>query len=179
MDSIGARGLLSMPAPKKKIPRRRRARMFSYSHNILEQLAVCVMLAPPEHDDWDALIHTLVAVDKGATPQKQEFLAIVVLGEGYPRPDATIRRRLGDLRARLLSRRLIILVSATPALRGLLTALDWIAPRPPEERAVAAATFEDALRLSAEHRPRSLHHLRMLLDEACIKLGTTTRRAGL
>jgi hypothetical protein len=153
--------------------------MFSYSHNILEQLVVCVVLAPPAHDDWDALIQALVTVDKGAIPQKQEFLAILALGDDYPRPDATIRRRLGDLRARLLSRRHLILVSASPTLRGVLTALDWIAPRPPEERAVAAPTFEAALKLLAEHRPRSRPLLRSLLDEACVKLGTTAVAARL
>jgi hypothetical protein len=153
--------------------------MFSYSHNILDQLAVCVLLPPPEHDDWDALVQALVAVDKSSTPQKQEFLAIIAIGEAYPRPDATIRRRLGDLRARLLSRRHLVLVSVAPALRGLLTALDWIAPRPPEERAVAAPTFEAALKLLEEHRPRSRHSLRTLLDEACTKLGTTAASAKL
>ena len=55
--------------------------MFSYSHNILEQLAVCVMLAPPAHDDWDALIQALVAVDKSVTPQKASFSVILAIGK--------------------------------------------------------------------------------------------------
>jgi hypothetical protein len=139
--------------------------MLTAAHHNQEALLVVRLYGEPERDDYDRLLEAALTLDRHGAESGKRTAEILLIEDGYPRPDATQRRRIAES-AQLLSaeRPLFALVTTSSVIRGVLTVLGWLVP--PRHEMGAFAGFEEAARWIEERRGQKLPVLRDMFATA-------------
>lgn len=140
--------------------------MFSVSHDDAASLVVHYLSGPTNTDaDYAAYCSTIERLNADATG---EFLhiGILTIAPENPMPNASWRKRIADASSDIDPNTLFILVSERPAVRGILTAINWV--RPPTYQWCVVKTFEGALDVVREHRPEAVARVKEL-HEDCLR----------
>jgi hypothetical protein len=94
-----------------------------------------------EHQRVHAAIETL---DRGGRERAHPIAMIFIVASDNPAPDADWRRRFAVQRKGLGSPGVFVsIVTRSPIMRGVLTAMNWIVPQPPHVTTLTHATFEE------------------------------------
>ena len=84
-----------------------------------------VFLGPPgSDDDWRAYVAALDELNSTVRRDLRPILVQIIRGAAMPNP--TMRRELADLRGRIRADVVNVVVSSSPILRNIQTALDWL-----------------------------------------------------
>jgi hypothetical protein len=95
---------------------------------------VLVALSSGTHDDaeFERIMSEVSDLDRMGSEQQHAIAFVLLLKQGDEPPNAHWRRRLADHRAGLRSPRVFAsIVTESALVRGVLTAVNWIAPVPP------------------------------------------------
>jgi hypothetical protein len=115
-----------------------------------------------EPEDLDEFALSMARNDALAVSQGRGGLFVIAPDPGYPPPSSTDRQRIAEVRDALrASSSLILLVTASPMVRGAITAVSWIS-RNRRCHTVAAASLAEALVLAERYRPPSALALRQM-----------------
>lgn len=140
--------------------------MFSVSHDESASLVVHYFSGPTNTDaDYAAYCSTIESLNADATSELLR-IGILTIDSENPMPNASWRKRIADASSDIDPNTLFILVSERPAVRGILTAINWV--RPPTYQWSVVKTFEDALALVQEHRPDAVARVKEL-HEDCLR----------
>jgi hypothetical protein len=94
-----------------------------------------------EHERVYAAIEKL---DRGGRERAHPIAMVFVVSRDNPAPDADWRRRFAVQRKELGSPGVFLsIVTQSPIMRGVLTAMNWIVPQPPHMTSVTHATFDE------------------------------------
>lgn len=94
-----------------------------------------------EHQRVYTGIETL---DRSGRELGQPIAMVFLVARDNPAPDADWRRRFAEQRKTFGSPRVYLsIVTRSPIMRGVLTAMNWIAPQPPNMTSETHATFEE------------------------------------
>jgi hypothetical protein len=138
--------------------------MLSAAYHKEGALLVVSLHGRPEPDDYERLIEAGMVLDRDGLQLGKRTAEILLIEDGYPRPDATQRRRFTDT-AQLLKvqKPLFALVTTSALIRGVLTAMTWVAPV--RHTMGVFATFEEAARFMEAERGQLLPTLRRLYEQ--------------
>lgn len=101
--------------------------------------------APDTDDDFARCLAAHAACDRAAVLRRQPCVHILVTGRDVSPPPPVWRKRMAELDDSMQSNDyLLALVAASPAARGVLTAVAWLAGRRSGHKRVAMATFAAA-----------------------------------
>lgn len=125
-----------------------------------------VFLFTGTHNDGSDFEQYLAAIDllDAKAQGRADALVVTVVDPGNPPPDAKWRQRIAERSRTLRTSATSILVSASPLVRGVVTVLDWLAPKRFREQ-VTVATFEEALAWVTRRNLGREVVLQRLLDE--------------
>lgn len=138
--------------------------MFTYAYDVPAMACVWLMSGTSNtDDDFQRYLDTIARFDGMAAGWSHAF-AVMMVDRDNPRPDAMWRKRIAEASTNLKSRPMFALVSPSPIIRGVLTAINWV--RPPPFETAAFATLEDARRWGEAAQKRSLAVLPQLLQRA-------------
>lgn len=139
--------------------------VFRYSFESVTGTAVLLFTGDRNDDsDFERYLAAIDDLDAKAGG-RDDALVLTVVDPGNPPPDAVWRKRIAARSRTLRTRATSILVSDSPLVRGVVTVLDWLAPKRFREQ-VTVATFEEALAWVARRQIGREVVLRRLLDEA-------------
>lgn len=100
-------------------------------------------------------------------PHPEGALSLLVVGANLPRPNATHRARIAELRLLTQGASFTAFVSEAFWIRGLLRTTQWIRPLPAHRKQEVFSQVEEAIRwLSSQRRQTTEPLLRRLLAEA-------------
>ena len=105
--------------------------------------------------------------DRQGREDSQAIALVFVVARDNPAPDAYWRRRFAEQRKTFGSPRVCrSIVTQSAVMRGVLTAMRWIAPEPANMTCVTHATFEECALWVEQNQGTSRKALRTLLDDA-------------
>lgn len=140
----------------------------------LEVGAALWLFAGPSNDDADFQLYldTILALDAKRAGLDE---AGMVVGEaGNPPPPSMWRKRIADATATLQAKKAAFaLVSPSPVVRGVVTAINWF--RPPPYSAGTFAKFGDAAMWLDKELGRPLPMARLLDEARSHSLARSTR----
>lgn len=143
--------------------------MFSVSYDKTAALVVSSFSGPTNTDaDYAAYCANIEELKAEALDLLR--IAILTISSDNPMPNASWRKRIADASADVAPNSLFILVSDRPAVRGILTAINWV--RPPTYQWAIKKSFGAAIDLAATYRPDAVARLLELHDE-CRAQATT------
>jgi hypothetical protein len=136
--------------------------MTLYIASDIEERAVLWLFTGPTNKDDDfaeyvASIKTFDEICAG-----KDGAAVLMADAGNPAPPSPWRKKIADASARLLSKPAFVLVSSSPLIRGVVTAINWL--RPPSYPFAAVADFADAEAFIAKTLGRAPPLARLLAD---------------
>lgn len=138
--------------------------VFAYAYDLVENVAVFLFSGTSNDDaDYVRYIATFQELDRKAVGRDTP-IGIVVVSPGNPPPNALWRKRIAEAAGGLRSRALMIVVSESALVRGVVRAVSWIKPLPLDSAAVA--TFEEARDVAEKHRGRRIRALDELHQQA-------------
>jgi hypothetical protein len=147
-----------------------------YVHAIDEANAILLGIFTGEKKPEDIERHAEAwrRADALAYAQGRGALFVILPDAGYPTPNSRERRRFADLESACLSApSLLILVTQSPLLRGILTAVSWIYPRNARWRSVACESFADALLQAEDYRSTASAPLKAMASRLRAGIKTT------
>jgi len=148
--------------------------VFTYAYDVQGMACVWLMSGTSNtDDDFARYIATIQRFDTMAAGWSSA-VAVMVVDKDNPRPDAVWRKRMADASTHIRSKPVFALVSQSPIIRGVLTAINWL--RPPPFETAAFASFEEATQWAQQRTGRSLPILAQLLDRARQDAATGTIR---
>jgi len=108
----------------------------------------------------------LAAVDQLDTLAggRADAAVVTVVEPGNPPPNAKWRQRIAERARGLRTQAIAVLVSDSPIIRGVMTVLNWLAPRRFREQTVTGS-FEEAVEWVERRLPHRGVVLRQLLSE--------------
>lgn len=115
-----------------------------------------------EDRDYQAYVDHIGRID--AAWAGRDGAAVLIVDSGVPPPSSAWRRRIADASARLESRPVFALVTSSPLIRGVVTAINWI--RPPSYPHAVVATPEEAFAWAEQQLGRPLPLARLLSEVA-------------
>lgn len=119
-----------------------------------------VMDEPNDYGQMEASIREL----DGSKPSMGETVFILVVPSDWPQPNAKYRKQFAALRDRLKQPMTFALISSSPIIRGVVTAVNWVSP-PRVGTAGAFASVDDAIAAAEKRFRRRIPELRPLCDE--------------
>src|SRR5262245_35748083 len=129
--------------------------MFQFVHHPSTGLMV-LLLRKPDDADWEQCIQAIQELDRNGVARRMGTLCLATV-EVATRPNATLRRRIAEMRSSLQApRRLVAAITRSPILRGVMTTLNWILPAPAEEEITFHESFEAAVYWGEERRGQKL-----------------------
>ncbi len=139
--------------------------MFTYAYD--EGVGVAVFLFAGKDNTDDDFERYMASLDKLAASAngRTDAAVVTVVDRGNPPPNAKWRERIGQRSRTLRTHAVAVLVSDSPMIRGVMTVLNWIAPKRFEEQ-VVLATFEEAVVWIEARRGPRRSVLTVLLREA-------------
>jgi hypothetical protein len=142
---------------------------YSKSAGVLLCLSTSDCADDREHERY---YQALLTLDADAVALGNETLSVSVMLNPRPqRPNATWRRKYAELRTLLKARRRLgVIITPSPIIRGAIAVMNWLFAPPPEEVLEIFGTFAAGARwVEACGRPlRPL--LDRFLDEACAEM---------
>jgi hypothetical protein len=115
--------------------------------------------------DWQQMFNELCTLDVEATKQKRDSLLLSFATTNTERPNATWRQKLAATRKTFTAkRRYSAVIINSSLLRGVLRAMNWVFPPPPEESTEVFTTFEAAKQWAEARRGQSLPILEQLFE---------------
>ncbi len=139
--------------------------MFTYAYDEKACAAVFLFTGDTNDDeDFERYIEAVDELDRLANG-RPEAAVVTFVERGNPPPNAKWRQKIGE-RSRLLKTRAVaVLVSESPMIRGVMTVLNWIAPKRFEDQ-TTLATWEEAITWVEARRGSRRLVLNVLLREA-------------
>jgi len=117
-------------------------------------------------DDYERLLGAWARADDEGLRRFDGVVHVVVVSAENPLPDARQRRRLADFQSRLRAQQTYIaLVTKSPVVRGVITAIQWIS-RPANVETDAYGTLDAAVRWLEHRRGGDMSVVPTLLREA-------------
>jgi hypothetical protein len=126
-----------------------------YVHAVDEISAVLLgaYLGPNQGDDVDAYADSFTRVDALAHAQGRGALIVVVPEPSYPSPNSSDRKRFAALKDSCKAApTLFILVTQSPLLRGVITAVSWLSPQDGRFRSFSCGSFAEATLVGEKYR---------------------------
>lgn len=125
--------------------------MFVFAYDE-EKACALFLFTGKSNDDADFLryLASVEDLDRRATGRTDAAI-ITLVEEGNPPPNAKWRRAIGEQSVHTKTRPVGALVSSSPLIRGVVTVLDWFAPKRFEAH-VAVATFDEAIAFIEKRR---------------------------
>lgn len=102
-------------------------------------------------------------------PPPEGFIHILVTTAQWPQPNAVWRKRFAEAREKQLHPVHFALVSPSPIVRGVVTAVSWVAP-PKTGSSTAWGSFGEAMTAMEQRFKRRLPILQKLYDDASARL---------
>ncbi len=138
--------------------------VFTYAYDIQAMACVWLMSGTTNtDDDFARYVDTIARFDAMAAGW-DSAVAVMVVDKDNPRPDAVWRKRMADASTDIKCKPVFALVSQSPIIRGVLTAINWL--RPPPFETAAFASLEEATQWAEQRTGRRLPILAQLLDRA-------------
>ncbi len=137
------------------------------SYDSARHVLVVYISGTPDGPSNERLIAEIDRLDRNGKERNQPTAMMMWLEQDTEPPNAHWRRRFAEQRKNLTAPRVFLsLVTLRAALRGVLTAMNWISPPPAHVKSQHHATFaESAAWLELCHgTPQAV--LRRMLDEA-------------
>jgi hypothetical protein len=150
--------------------------MYSFGYDKSKGLLVGLHTGGGEVDldaDADIYIQTLKQLEMDNPFLRVGVASIIVVEDGYPRPNANIRKRLAEIRSATKVLFYFSLVTSSVLARGVVTALNWIQPSPPNCFTVTHPDFQSAVRWVEQKRGQKEPSLVDLYAKACARAGRT------
>jgi hypothetical protein len=117
--------------------------------------------------DYERCLASMQELDGAGTGLQQGILAVLVTDPECPRVPPAWRKRMAEFNDAVKARiYCLALVTTSPLIRGVLTAINWLSPPKAGHQLVAHATFELARRWGETVRGAPLPRLTELLAEA-------------
>jgi hypothetical protein len=114
-------------------------------------------------EDIEQYAQSQTRVDAIAYEQGRGALMVFVPDPEYPAPNSSDRLRFATLKdASRAAPNLVVLVTRSPLLRGVITAVGWLSPQNERSRATACDSFEATLEHAAKFRSSSVDSLRRM-----------------
>jgi hypothetical protein len=130
-------------------------------------LFIRLLSSPSSEKEWEQGLAGLLELDTEAHRQGKDGILFVVIESGAERPNATWRRRLAEQRKKYQAKaRLLVMITDSLLFRGMLTAIDWLVPSPPEEKTIVTASLEDGIAQAETWRREEIPFLKRLLVNA-------------
>jgi hypothetical protein len=120
-------------------------------------------------NNYEQLYQSYLILDQEAVSRNQESLSILLLEPGAPspRPDASWRKRFAEIRLHVKAkRRLTVLVTDSMIIRGVMTVINWIQPKPDNEEHLTVTTLDEAIPWIEARRGPSRQLIEDLLQKA-------------
>jgi hypothetical protein len=149
--------------------------MFTYSYDEPTGVVVALMAGNHNTDDDYARYVEMVSSPVLAGPGIRRVMYLVVDREN-PVPNAGWRRKIALASASYRNNPIVAMVTASPIIRGVATALNWI--RPPTYEISTFADFAAAVKWAERHRGEPLPSSARMLDLARAKAHPPTAAAG-
>ena len=131
------------------------------AHDLDVGVAVWLFTGPANsEDDYRRYLETILALD--AARADEDAAGLVVADPGNPPPPSVWRRKIADATRTIQSRTAFALVSSSPVMRGVMTAINWL--RPPPYRSRACASVDDATAWLEKELGRPLPIARLIED---------------
>jgi hypothetical protein len=117
--------------------------------------------------DHERVYEAIEDLDRGGRERRHAIGMIFVVSRDNPAPEAYWRRRFAEQRNTLRSPRVLLaMVTQSAIMRGVLTAMSWIAPEPVNMTTITHATFEESAEWMEANQGTSRTVLRGLLRQA-------------
>jgi hypothetical protein len=141
-----------------------------YSFDQKQCMLFILSVGQSTNHDYEALYQSYLMLDKEAVSQNKESLSFLLVEGSFSRADASWRRHFAELRLlQKAKRRLSVLVTDSTILRGIITVLNWVQPKPENEELFIVTTFEERVRWVESKRGPSRPSLERLYQEALIQ----------
>lgn len=139
--------------------------MFTYAYD--ERACAAVFFFTGQTNDDADFTRYLEAVDEldRLANGRPEAAVVTVVERGNPPPNAKWRQKIGERSNALKTRAVAVLVSESPVIRGVMTVLNWLAPKR-FEASTTVSTWEEAITWIEARRGARREVLERLLGEA-------------
>jgi hypothetical protein len=131
-------------------------------------------------DDYQNVVTILEQLANTSPPAGEPSVFILIMLPGSTRPPAMWRQRFAQAERRGHGKRIaFVIVSESAALRGIRTAMNWLAPPPAGYETAALASLDDAIAWTERKRPGTGPTLRGLYHDVSTRVARdTTLRSG-
>jgi hypothetical protein len=119
--------------------------MLDLSLDLGARVLVASMAGGQVAADHERVYAAIEDLDRRGRELARPIAMIFVVGPDNPAPDAYWRRRFAEQRKTFGSPHVYLsMVTQSAIMRGVLTAMNWIAPEPPNMTSATHATFEES-----------------------------------
>jgi len=134
-------------------------------HEARDDHDACVvwLFTGPTNNDADFEKYCDAIVQLDAAFAGKTAAAILVVDAGNPPPSSPWRKKIADVSATLRSKPTFAMVSASPLMRGVVIAINWL--RPAAYPFTVVSTFDDARAWTEQQHGHSLLCLPRLLED--------------
>lgn len=127
-------------------------------------LVIRVLSGPKTEQDWALGLASFLLLDDEAHRQNKDGIAFIVVEPNAERPNSTWRRKLAEQRKQYKAKdRWLILVTDSLLFRGVLRAVNWLAPPAINERNFVTASIQEGVAQAEAWRGEAIPVLRGLL----------------
>jgi hypothetical protein len=141
--------------------------MLALSVDLAAHVMVASMTGVQVAADHARVYAAIEDLDRKGREDDHSIAMVFVVARDNPAPDAYWRRRFAEQRKTFGSPRVLLsIVTQSAVMRGVLTAMRWIAPEPPTMTCVTHATFEKCAEWVEQNQGTPRTALRALLDDA-------------
>jgi hypothetical protein len=135
----------------------------SYDADEHTLVALCGPAKAYDKEMQEQLFHAVDELDRAGKLKQRPVGFVLVLDPGAPQLDANWRKRFAEQRRDMKSPRVYIsIVTQSPVLRGVLTAINWVSPDPPHVESLNHNTFLEGAAWIEKQRGERLPSLRRL-----------------
>jgi hypothetical protein len=118
--------------------------MLKLSTDLGAHVMIASMAGGQTSVDHAQVYAAMAELDRSGREHRHSIAFVYLVSRDNPAPDAYWRRRFAEQRKTFGSPGVFLsIVTRSPVMRGVLTAMNWIAPQPPGMTSVTHATFEE------------------------------------
>jgi|HubBroStandDraft_4_1064222.scaffolds.fasta_scaffold359775_2 hypothetical protein len=141
--------------------------MLALSLDLAAHVMVASMAGVQVTADHARVYAAIEDLDRQGREDGHSIALVFVVARDNPAQDAYWRRRFAEQRKTFGSPHVFLsIVTHSAVMRGVLTAMRWIAPEPPNMTCVTHGTFEECALWVEQNQGTSPKALRALLDDA-------------
>ncbi len=140
--------------------------MYFHAHDLRSGLLVAIAAGDQSTADHVATMDALAKLDRACKSLRGPLVTLLTIEPSASLPTPKMRQDYAEQQARMLApRHLFLLITASRAVRGVMTAVNWLRPPDPSFRTDAFATFDEAAVFAEKERGEPLPQLHTLLTE--------------